>query len=120
MGETISLDDYTTLPGKSGATHSISLCIALHTQHATRNKHRKNQNYLVYFKVAPRQTISAAVLPKVRYRAYPFGLASFALIAISKLRLGILAEQGEGSKSSLTEQWPRGSALRVPHVCPEP
>jgi hypothetical protein len=28
MGETISLDDYTTLPGKSGATHSISLCIA--------------------------------------------------------------------------------------------
>ena len=29
-GETISLDDYTTLPGnlKSGATHSISLCIA--------------------------------------------------------------------------------------------
>ena len=29
MGETISLDDYTTLPGKSGATHSISLCIAL-------------------------------------------------------------------------------------------
>ena len=23
MGETISLDDYTTLPGKSGATHSI-------------------------------------------------------------------------------------------------
>ena len=29
MGETISLDDYTTLPVKSGATHSISLCIAL-------------------------------------------------------------------------------------------
>ena len=29
MGETISLDDYTTLPGKSGATHSISLCIAV-------------------------------------------------------------------------------------------
>ena len=30
MGETIPspLDDYTTLPGKSGATHSISLCIA--------------------------------------------------------------------------------------------
>ena len=28
MGETISLDDYTTLPGKSGATHSISLCLA--------------------------------------------------------------------------------------------
>ena len=28
MGETVSLDDYTTLPGKSGATHSISLCIA--------------------------------------------------------------------------------------------
>jgi len=31
MGETISLDDYTvytTLPGNSGATHSISLCIA--------------------------------------------------------------------------------------------
>ena len=42
------------------------------------------------------------------------------LIAISKLRLGILTEQGEGSKSSLTEQWPRGSALRVPHVCPKP
>jgi len=31
MGETISLDDYTTLPGKSGATHSISLCIAAAT-----------------------------------------------------------------------------------------
>jgi len=30
MGEPISLDDYTTLPGKSGATHSISLCIAGH------------------------------------------------------------------------------------------
>ena len=29
MGETISLDDYTTLPGNSGATHSISLCIAV-------------------------------------------------------------------------------------------
>ena len=27
--EPISLDDYTTLPGNSGATHSISLCIAL-------------------------------------------------------------------------------------------
>ena len=53
---------------------------------------------LVYFKLAPRQTISAAVLPKVRYRAYPFGLASFALIAISQLRLGILTEEGEGSK----------------------
>ena len=39
MGETISLDDYTTLPGKSGATHSISLCIAIgdgeHTQWST-------------------------------------------------------------------------------------
>ena len=34
------------------------------------------------------------------------------LIAISKLRLGILTEQGEGSKSSLTEQWPRGSEER--------
>ena len=78
-------------------TSNIHLLV-LHTQHATRNKHRKNQNYLVYFKVAPRQPISAAVLPKVRYRAYPFGLASFALIAISQLRLGILTEEGEGSK----------------------
>ena len=36
MGETISLDDYTTtvtlrlrLPGNCGATHSISLCIMM-------------------------------------------------------------------------------------------
>ena len=28
MAEQLTIDDYTTLPGKSGATHSISLCIA--------------------------------------------------------------------------------------------
>ena len=35
MGETISLDDYTTLPGNSGATHSISLCFAGYGPRAT-------------------------------------------------------------------------------------
>ena len=39
MGETISLDDYTTLPGKSGATHSISPCIA---------KLRVNENSVIF------------------------------------------------------------------------
>ena len=34
MGHTISLDNYTTLPGKSGITHAISPCIALGTVEA--------------------------------------------------------------------------------------
>ena len=34
MGHTISLDNYTTLPGKSGITHAIPPCIALGTVEA--------------------------------------------------------------------------------------
>ena len=34
MGHTISLDNYTTLPGESGITHPIPPCIALGTVEA--------------------------------------------------------------------------------------
>ena len=42
------------------------LCIPKHNEYESDQQTQLNQNYLVYFKVAPRQTISAAVLPKVR------------------------------------------------------
>ena len=45
--------------------------------------------------------------------------------AVSQLRLGILTEEGEGSKAASLSSGPEGrrsaeQALRVPHVCPEP